>query len=78
MAGCALGFAVVAGFLVDSLGSDAVGGAVMGGVSLFFFHFRDGFLGFFFVFDGDEGGQEDGFLDFQFFLEGRPWGGVWD
>ena len=78
MAGCALGFAVVAGFLVDSLGSDAVGGAVMGGVSLFFFHFRDRFLGFFFVFDGDEGGQEDGFLDFQFFLEGRPWGGVWD
>lgn len=78
MAGCALGFAVVAGFLVDSLGSDAVGGAVMGGVSLFFFHFRDGFLGFFFVFDGNEGGQEDGFLDFQFFLEGRPWGGVWD
>lgn len=39
MAGCALGFAVVAGFLVDSLGSDAVGGAVMGGVSLFFFIF---------------------------------------
>ena len=78
MAGCALGFAVVAGFLVDSLGSDAVGGAVMGGDSLFFFHFRDGFQGFFFVFDGDEGGQEDGFLDFQFFLEGRPWGGVWD
>ena len=37
----------------------------MGGVSLFFFHFRDRFLGFFFVFDGDEGGQEDGFLDFQ-------------
>ena len=26
MAGCALGFAVVAGFLVASLGSDAVGG----------------------------------------------------
>ena len=36
------------------------------------------YMGFFFVFDGDEGDQEDGFLDFQFFLEGRPWGGVWD
>ena len=78
MAGCALGLAVVAGFLVDPFGPDAVGVAVMGGVSFFFSYFRKCFLGFFFAGDGDEGGQEDGFLDFQFFLEDRPWGGVWD